>query len=106
MCQKGFLKKNEDEGWLLYEDLANKTIQLEPIPGKFRTNDPSSSKGDAHFIEVNIATKAKLAVVMRRLEALETKEPVLVNQVSPTLSADCTYCQPVDHVLSARGPRV
>jgi len=27
MCQGGFLKKNEYEGWLLYEDLANKIIQ-------------------------------------------------------------------------------
>ena len=34
MCQGGFLKKNEDEGWLLYEDLADKTIQWEPTPKK------------------------------------------------------------------------
>jgi len=79
MCQGGFLKKNEDEGWLLYEDLADKTIQWEPTPEKFRTNDPTSSKEGAHSIEVNIATEAKLATVMRRLEALETKEPVSVN---------------------------
>ena len=26
MRQGGFLKKNEDEEWLLYEDLADKTI--------------------------------------------------------------------------------
>jgi len=25
MCQGGFLKKIEDEGWLLYEDLADMT---------------------------------------------------------------------------------
>ena len=36
---------------------------------------------------------------MRRLEALETKEPVSVNQVSPTLSASCTYCQAMNHVF-------
>ena len=50
-----FLKKNEDEGWLLYEDLADKTIQWEPTLKKFGTNDPSSSKGGACSIEVNIA---------------------------------------------------
>jgi len=64
MCQGGFLKKNEDEGWLLYEDLPDKTIQWEPTPEKFRTIDPSSSKGGAHFIEANIATETKLATVM------------------------------------------
>ena len=80
MCQGGFLKKNEDEGWLLYEDLADKTIQWEPTLEKFRTNDPNCSKGGAHSIEANIATEAKLATVIRRLEALETKEPVSVNK--------------------------
>jgi len=99
MCQGGFLKKNEDEGWLLYEDLADKTIQWEPTPKKFRSNDPSFSKGGAHSIEANIATEAKLATVMRRLEALETKEPVSVNQVSPTPSTGCTYCQAMNHVF-------
>ena len=64
MCQEEFLKKNEDEGWLLYEDLADKAIQWEPTPEKLRTNDPNSSKGGVHSIEVNIATEAKLAAVM------------------------------------------
>ena len=36
---------------------------------------------------------------MRRLEALEIKEPVSVNQVSPTPSAGCTYCQAMNHVF-------
>ena len=36
---------------------------------------------------------------MRRLEALETKEPVSVNQVSLTPSAGCTYCQDMNHVF-------
>ena len=53
MCRV-FLKKNEDEGWLLYEDLADKTIQWKPNLEKFRTNDPTSSKGGAHSIETNI----------------------------------------------------
>ena len=99
MCQGGFLKKDETDGWLLYEQLAENTIQWEPTPEKFRTNDPTSSKGGIHSIEANIATDAKLAAVMRRLEALETKEPVSVNQVSPTSSAGCTYCQDRNHVF-------
>ena len=60
MCLGGFLKQNEDEGWLLYENLADKTIQWEPTLEKFRTNNPSSSKGGVHSIEANIATDVKL----------------------------------------------
>ena len=89
------MKKNEDEGWLLYKDLADKTSQWDPTPKKFRTNDPRSSKEGAQ----NITTEAKLAVVMRRLAALETKESVSVNKVSPTPSAGCTYCQAMNHVF-------
>ena len=58
------MKKNEHEGWLLYKELADNTIQWEPTLEKFRTNDPSSSKGGVHFIEANIATEAKLAAMM------------------------------------------
>ena len=94
MCQGGFFKKNEDEGWLLYEDLADKTIQWEPTPKKFRTNDPNSSKGGVHSIEAHIATEVKPTTVMRRLEALETKESVSVNQICPTLLAGCTIVKP------------
>ena len=36
---------------------------------------------------------------MRRLEALQTKKPLSVNQVSPTPSASCTYCQATNHVF-------
>ena len=93
------MKKNENEGWLLYEELADNNIQWEPTPKKFRTNDPISSKGGVHSIEANIATEAKLAAVMQRLEALETKESVSVNQVSPTPSASCTYYQAMNHVF-------
>ena len=30
MCQGGFLKNNEYEGWLLYDELADKTIRWKP----------------------------------------------------------------------------
>jgi len=67
--------------------------------GKFRTNDLSSSKGGVHSIEANITAEAELAALMQRLEALETKEPVSMNQVSPTPSAGCTYCQAMNHMF-------
>ena len=49
---------------MLYEDLADKTIQWEPTLEEFRTNDPSFSKRGAYSIETNIGTEAKLAAVM------------------------------------------
>ena len=99
MCQGRFLKKNEDEGWLLHENLADKTIQWEPTLEKFTTNNPSSSKGGAHSIKANIATEVKLTVVMQRIEALETKGPVSTKQVCLTPSTGCTYCQATNHVF-------
>ena len=38
---------------------------------------------------------------MRRLKALKTKEPVLVNQVNPNQYSNpgCTYCQAMNHVF-------
>ena len=34
MCQRDFFKKDEDQGWDLFEALAEKTIQQEPYPEK------------------------------------------------------------------------
>ena len=101
MCQGRFLKKDEHKGWKMYEDLAEKTIQWQPTPDKFKNSNPISSKGGLHSIETSIATEAKFATVMRRLDALETKEPVQVNQVSLTQStfAGYTYCQVMNHVF-------
>ena len=79
--------------------MADNTIQWELTPKKIRSNDPNSSKRGVHSIEANIATEAKLAAVMRRLETFKTKELVFVNQVSLTPSASCTYCQDMNHVF-------
>ena len=58
-----------------------------------------SSKKGLHSIEESIGNEAKLANVMRRLEALKTKDPVFVNQVGSTPSAGCIYCQVMNHVF-------
>ena len=34
MCQGGFLQKDENQGWDLFEDLAEKTLQWESQPQK------------------------------------------------------------------------
>jgi len=83
MCQGRFLKKDENEGCDLYEDLAEKTIQWEPTSENSRISNSISSKGGFHSIESSIVNEAKIANLVRRLEVLETKEPSPGNQVSP-----------------------
>ena len=48
-----------------------------------------------------IATKAKFANIMRRLEAIKTKGSAPVSKVSPTLfpMVSCNYCQAMNHVF-------
>jgi len=101
MCQGGFLQKDKDEGWDLYENLAEKTIQWEAASEISRNPNSISSKGCLHSIESSIANEAKLANLARRLEALETKEPSPVNQVSPNQfpTPGCSYCQAMNHVF-------
>ena len=84
MCQGGFLQKDEHEGWDLYEDLAEKTIQWEPTSENSRNSNSISSIGGFHLIKLSIANEAKIANLERRLKVLETKEPSPINQVSPT----------------------
>ena len=95
MCQGEFLQKDENKGWDLYENLAEKTIQWEPTSETSRNSNSISSKGGFYSIELSIANEAKLANLARRLEALETNEPSPVNQVSPNQfsTPGCTYCQ-------------
>ena len=83
MCQVGFLQKDENKGWDLYENLVEKTIQWDPTSEISRNSNSISSNRGLHSIESSIANEAKLANLARRLEALEMKEPNSVNQVSP-----------------------
>jgi len=80
------LKKDKNEGWKIFEDLAEKTQQREPTNEESRTANPISSKRGLHLTGDSIATEAKFANIMRRLEAIETKGLVPVSQVSPTMS--------------------
>ena len=96
-----FLQKDENEGWDLYENLTEKTIQWEPTSETSRNLNSISSKGGLHSIESSIANEAKLANLERRLEVLKTKEPSQVNQVSPNQfpTPGCTYRQAMNHVF-------
>ena len=76
MCQGEFLKKEEDQGWDLYETLAEKIIQWESCPEK---TSPTTSRTAMHSIESSIAAGAQITQLMKRLELLEVREPNSVN---------------------------
>jgi len=97
MCQGEFLKKDEDQGWDLYEALSEKIIQWESYPEK---TNPTTSRTGMHSIVSSIAAEAKITQLMRRLELLEARDPSSVNQVNPTqvISSGCTYCHTLTHL--------
>ena len=94
MYQGGFLQKDENQGWNLFENLGEKIIQWESTPVKSRNTNFFASKGGLHSIESVIAVEVRIANLARTLKALKTKESVPVNQVSPNLisNSGCTYC--------------
>ena len=98
MCQGEFLMKDEDQGWDLYEALAEKIIQWESCPEKI---NPTTFITGMHSIESSIATEAKITQLMRRLELLEVRVPNSANQVNPTHvpSPCCTYCHALTHLF-------
>ena len=79
MYQGKYLQKNKNQGWELFEDLA---VQWEPTPKKSKNTNSISSKGGPHVIESFIAVKARMANIIKRMEALEAKELAPVNQVN------------------------
>jgi len=79
----GFSQKDKNQGCDLFKDLAEKTLQWEPTSEKPRNSQSIASKGGLLAIESSITAEAKIATLMRRLEALEIKEPTKVNQINP-----------------------
>ena len=101
MCQGRFLQKDENQGWDIFEDQVEKSLQWKPTPKKSRNTNHISSKRDLYSIQSSITTETKISSLMRKLEAIETKELVPVNQVSPNQfsSLGCTYCQAMNHLF-------
>jgi len=93
-----FLQKDENEGWDLYENLVEKTIQWEPTNENSRNSNSISSKGGLHSIESSVATETRIAHLARRLKVIETKEPAPVNPNQFSISG-YTYCEAMNHVF-------
>jgi len=58
------LKKDKYEGWEIYEELDEKTLQWEPSIEESRNPNSISFKRGLHSIEDSIAIETKLANVM------------------------------------------
>jgi len=101
MCRGGFLKKDENQGWDLFEDLAEKTLQCEPASEKPRNSQSIASKRGLLSLELTTTVEAKIATLMRRIEALEIKEPANVNQINPPPihNPGYSYCQAPNHIF-------
>ena len=101
MCQGGFLQKDENQGWNLFEDLAEKTLQWEPTSENPRNSQSMTSKGGLLFLESFITAEAKIVTLMRKIDALETKEPAKVNQINPPQmhNPGCSYSQAPNYIF-------
>ena len=100
-CVKGdSYRKMKNQGWGLFEDLAQKTIQWESSPEKPRNSQSIAFRGRLLSIKSSVAAEGKIATLMRRIEALETKEPAIANQINPPQihSPGSTYCQASNHI--------
>ena len=71
------------------------------LPKSLGIQTLSLQKEVSIFIESSIIVEARIANLARRLEGLETKEPIPLNQVSPDQlpTLNCTYCQAMNHRL-------
>ena len=76
-------------------------LQWEPISEKLRNSQSIASKGGLISLESSIAAEAKIATLMQRIEALETKELANVNQINPPPihNLGFSYCQAPNHVF-------
>ena len=63
MCQGEFSKKDENQGWGLFEVLAEKTIQWESCPEK---PNPTTSRTGMHSIESSIAAEVKIIQLIKK----------------------------------------
>ena len=50
---------------------------------------------------MSVDSEAKIATLMRRIEALETKDPATANQINPPQihNPGCLYCQAPNHIF-------
>ena len=95
MCQGGFLSKSTTNAWEFLEDLAEKTMQWETA-----WDDSLSSRiarGGLHSVSNVSRLEYKVATLENMLKGLTSQ----MTHLSQTSTASCSYCQALDHSLSA-----
>ncbi|KAL5565351.1 hypothetical protein UlMin_028515 [Ulmus minor] len=98
MCSRGFLQKGLDKAFEFLEEAAKKShtwrglnltesTSRKPTPGIYQLKEEDS---------INV----KLALITRKLEALEAKESKVVKPVAKVEAQPCPSCGGIDHVPS------
>ena len=69
-CNGAFTQKTANQAWTYLEEVTENTLQWAPIKEEPK-RQTIAERGDIHRIEPKFEAEAKLAIVMKRLEALE-----------------------------------
>ncbi|XP_026396366.1 uncharacterized protein LOC113290999 [Papaver somniferum] len=98
MCNGEFTDKSADESWVFLHEVAEKIQQWESD----RAPRKSTIRGNVHKIESDFEGNAKIASLVRRVEALELEKSVKsaattsCNQVEVSI---CVACNSSDHLV-------
>ncbi|XP_026378448.1 uncharacterized protein LOC113272869 [Papaver somniferum] len=98
MCNGKFIDKSAAESWDFLHEVAEKTQQWESD----RAPRKSTIRGNVHKIESDFEGNAKIASLVRRVEALELEKSVKYaattscNQVEVSI---CVACNSFDHLV-------
>ena len=97
----GFLQKDENQDWNLFEDLAEKTLQWEPASEKPRNSQSIASRGGLLSLELSITAEAKIAILIEENRGSRKKRASQCqpNQPPPIHNPGCSYCQASNHVF-------
>jgi len=101
MSHGDFMRMTDDIAWIFFEEMTEKIMQWEGFNEKPpTTNSTTTLRSGIHSIENSIATEAKMATLMRRIEVLESKgTPQQFDQVNQTFVPNCFNCQSPIHVM-------
>ena len=102
------MNKTDEAAWTFLEELSEKTMQWESFDtSKNATVTPAAptlaSRSGLHVVDASIATEARLAAVLRRIEDLEEKgasqvESTRIKPANQASTSGCGFCHSPQHV--------
>ena len=93
ICHDQFMNKEPIEVWQFLKDLEEKNLQQKITRKPDRL---TSSRGGVHQFQPFLTTKVKIAILVRRIKAIELQRHSQVNQVS---TSTCNGCNATDHTM-------